>query len=158
MIVLAPLLIVFFLPVIVFINGYNRANVLSESLILVDAAIISVEQKVCGSRIRDVCFRMNMLGSVNGINHVYRTTVSQGYFYHLQDRNAKSSGVESERVQKILVEPHPRNEKFLKMYWSRAEPIEDFKANSVIMLIFISFEIFLVLLGAWLGIRKMRVG
>ena len=155
MIVLLPLLILLFISVAVYVTGHNHAKFLSESLVPIDAAVISVKEEQCGGRARHACYRIELLGSLDGIDHKYQTyDVSNGRFSYAEDKNGSLSVIQGQRVQKILVDPHPVNVGISKMYWSRNGPVEDFKINSAILLVFISFEIFIVPVGFWLGTRK----
>lgn len=155
MIVLLPLFIVFFISVAVYVAGHDHAKVLSESLVPIDAAVTSVKEEQCGGRMRHLCYRIELLGSLDGIDHKYQTyEVANGRFSYAEDKNGRLSVVPAQRVQRILVAPHPGNAGILKMYWSRNGPVEDFKINSTILLVFIAFEIFIVPVGCWLGTRK----
>jgi hypothetical protein len=51
-IVLLPLLILLFISVAACVLGYKHAKFLSESLVPIDATVMSVKEDVCGGRTR----------------------------------------------------------------------------------------------------------
>jgi hypothetical protein len=145
-IVLIPLGLLLFISVTVYVLGYKRAKSLSESLVPIDAVIMSVKEEACGGRTRHACYRIELIGSPDGIDHRYQTYV-RGW-------DGKLSVIAPQRVQTILVPPHPRGAGISKMYWSKDGPIEDFRISSTMLLIFIPFEIGMVPVGFWLSARK----
>jgi hypothetical protein len=155
MIVLLPLFVLLFISVAVYVGGYSHAKVLSASLVPIDATVISVKADLCGGRSRHACYRVKLQGSIEGIDHEYHTyDVPNGRFFYVKSEDGNLSVIDHQRVQKILVAPHPGNSKISKMYWSRDDPVEEFKTNSTILLLFIAFEIFMCPFGFWCSARQ----
>jgi len=154
MIFLFPLLILLIVTVSVYVSGYRHAKLLGESLVLIDATVVSVSKEVCGGRSRRTCYRIDLLGSLGGVDRKYRThDVPPGRFRYTEEENGHLFVLGSQRTQKILVAPHPGNAEALKMYWSRSDPLEEFKVSSATLLAFIIFELLVVPLGFWKSTR-----
>jgi hypothetical protein len=154
-IVLLPLLILFSISVVTCVLGYKHAKSLGESLVSIDATVISVKEHVCGGRSRHLCYQIELLGLRDGIGHKYQTyDAPNGRFSYVKYENGDRSAIAREGVQEILVAPHPGNVEISKMYWSRDEPMEDFKATSGIMFIFIAFQLCIAAVGFWLSNRE----
>ncbi|HZV64819.1 MAG TPA: hypothetical protein VFG03_07930 [Telluria sp.] len=152
---LLPLLILFSISVAVCVLGYKHAKFLSESLVPIDATVVSVKEHECGGHARHLCYRIELLGLLDGIGHRYQTyDVPNGRFSYVKDENGHRSIIARQGVQEILVAPYPGNVEISKMYWSRDDPVEDFKATSVIMFIFIAFQICIAPVGFWLSKRE----
>ena len=143
-VILSPLLIFLLISVGVYIAGYTHAKSVSESLIHIEALITSAQEQVCGGHVRRVCYRIELSGNVGGIVHKYRTyDVANGRFTY-------------GNMQAILVEPRPRNGNFSPMYLNKNDPVDEFKANSTILLFFIAFELGCGPVLFWLTHRKEK--
>lgn len=154
MIFLFPLLILLIITVSVYVSGYRHAKLLGESLVPIDATVVSVDQEVCGGHSRHTCYRMELLGTLGGVTHKYRTHDGpHGRFRYTEEENGQLFVLDNQRTQKILVTPRPGNAEALKMYWSRNEPLEEFQASSALLLAFIIFELLVFPLGLWKSTR-----
>jgi len=150
MIFLFPLLVLLIITVSVYIGGYRHAKLLGESLVPIDATVVSVNKEVCGGHTRHTCYRIELLGSLGGVERKYRIhDVPPGRFRYTEEENGRLFVLDHQRTQKILVDPRPRNAEALKMYWSRNDPLEEFKASSALLLAFIIFELLVFPLGLW---------
>jgi hypothetical protein len=144
LVVLSPLLILLLISVGVYTAGYTHAKSVSESLIPIEALVTSAQEQVCGGHARHVCYRIELSGNVDGIAHRYRT-------YDRVNGRFTYGG-----VQTILVEPHPGNGNFSPMCLNKSDPVDEFKANSTILLFFIAFELGCGPVLFWLTHRKEK--
>ena len=143
-VVFSILLILLLISVGVYIAGYTHSKSVSESLIPIEALITSAQEQMCGGHTRHVCYRIELSGSVDGITHKYRTyDVANGRFTY--------GG-----VQTILVQPRPGHGNFSPMYLNKSDPVDEFKANSTILLFFIAFELSCGPALFWLTHRKEK--
>lgn len=145
MVFLLPLLIFFLISVSIYVTGYIHAKSVSESLVPIKATITSVREQVCGGHARHVCYRIELSGTVDSITHKYRT-------YDVANGRFTNGG-----VQIILVTPHPRNDEISQMYLNKSDPVDEFKAKSIFLLLFIAFELGIGPISFWLGSRKKAV-
>ena len=99
---------------------------------------------MCGGRFRYACYPIELSGSVDGRLNKYHT-------YDVASR-LSSYG----KTLRILVNAHPAKNEVSKVYWSKDGPVDDFKANSVFLLVLIAFEMGIGPVIFWLGGRKKK--
>jgi hypothetical protein len=154
-IVLLPLLALLVIGSAVYVKGYARAKALGASLVAIEAVVVAVEEQHCGGRSRHWCYRMDLLGSLDGVDHLYRAhDVPRGRFSYVKGINGNLTVVEQQRMQTILVEPHPAKADTTRMYWTRNDPVEAFKTSSTILLAFIVFAVFIFPFGLWASMKN----
>jgi hypothetical protein len=156
MIVLSPFLVLLCLPAIIYVKGRAHAQAVSDSLVPIDATVLSVREFSCGGRQRHVCYRIVMEGMMDGHRHLYQTNgVPGGRDAYGGGAHGNLADIQGQRIRGILVTPRAEASGIARMYWERSEPVAEFKANSFMMLCFIGFELLVFPFG-YLEIRKRR--
>lgn len=140
---LAPLWILIGFSIAIYFSGYRHARALSESLVPVQATLTSVKEEMCGGRSKHVCYRVELHGTVDGVEHTYQSYAPDKTY----------SEFINTPVKQIFVPRHVGT-RASPMYWTISEPVENFETTAAITLGFIAFQLAFVLYSFWKTTRS----